>query len=333
MPDAPRTAKIKGGIVIEEPPMLKIKSILCPIDWSEPSLIALQTAIHMARYEGAELVLLHVLPPLGLVYGIASVAALQQVVQDEATKKLTALIAECVPPDVRAQALIRVGEEADETHLAALQADVVVMSTHGRSSWVRWAFGSVAETVMREAVCPIFVLGPAGKGGTHEGGADKAGADGRVCCFDFPYKQVLWPTDWSEASERALDEAIAISTHHGAQLLMLHVIEASDSEMAWLHEEHMEKRLRKLCKRKAGAQNARRLIGHGVAAAEIARIAAAEGVDLIVMSTHGRTGWQRLKLGSVTQKVLREVPCPVFLVPHPATSSSLKLPIEPVLKI
>ena len=314
--------------------MSKIKKILCPTDWSEPSRVALEAATKMARYEDADLVLLHVLPPLGLVYGMASAVSLGQVVQDEATEKLRALIAECVPPDVRAQPLIRVGDEADEIHLAALQADVVVMSTHGRAGWAHWAFGSVAETVMREAVCPIFVLGPLGQ----DSATSEAGLSGRGCRVDFPYQQVLWPTDWSEASERALDKAIAISTHHGAQLLMLHVIEAPELEMGWLHEEHMEKRLRRLCKRKAGAQNARRLLGHGVAATEIVRIAAAESIDLIVMSTHGSNGWQSLRLGSVVQKVLREVPCPVFLVPHldatpPAETPPAELPIETVLDI
>ena len=311
--------------------MSQIKRILCPIDFGEPSRIALQAAVDMARYDmarydGAELLLLHVLPPLGLVLGIASVAALQQVVLDEATEKLAALIAECVPSDVQAQALIRIGEEADEIHLAALQADVVVMSTHGRAGWAHWAFGSVAESVLREAACPIFVVGPTSANG-------EARQDGRSCRFDFPFKQVLWPTDWSEASEHALDEAIAVAAHHRAELLMLHVIEAPDSEMGWLHEEHMKKRLHKLCEHKAEAQNARRLIGRGVAAAEITRIAVQEGADLIVMSTHGSNGWQSLKLGSVTQKVLRQVPRPVFLVPHSSTSSSVESSIETVLKI
>ena len=302
--------------------MSKIKRILCPTDWSEPSRVALQAAVKMARYEDADLVLLHVLPPLGLVYGMASVVSLGQIVQDEATEKLRALIAECVPPDVRAQPLIRVGDEADEIHLAALQADVVVMSTHGRAGWAHWAFGSVAETVMRESTCPIFVLGPLGK----DSATSDAGQDERGCRVDFPYKQVLWPTDWSEVSERALDEAITISAQHGAQLLMLHVIESPELEMSWLHEEHMEKRLRKLRERKAGAQNARLLVGHGVAAKEITRIAAAECVDLIVMSTHGSNGWQSLRLGSVAQKVMREVPCPVFLVPPRTAVSSVDEP-------
>jgi nucleotide-binding universal stress UspA family protein len=252
-----------------------------------------------------------------VVRGIASVVPLGQVIEQEAYQKLAVLIAECVPPDVRAQPLIRCGQEANEIHRAALQADVVVMSTHGRSGWAHWAFGPVAERVFREAAFPIFVVGPAGASGV-EG---EAGQHERSCCFDFPCKQVLWPTDWSQPSELALDEAIAIAAHHGAQLLLLHVIETSDTaKTSRRDQEHIEERFRKLCKHRPGAQDARRLIGRGVAADEITRVAIAESADLIVMSGHGRTGRQPLKLGSVAQKVLHQVPCPVFLVPHSAAS-------------
>jgi nucleotide-binding universal stress UspA family protein len=302
----------------------KIRKILCPTDWSEPSRSALRTAVNLACHEGAELVLLHVLPPLRQVHGIFSVAPLEQVIQDEAQQKLSALIAEQVPPEVRARSVIRSGEEADEIRRAAAQADVLVMSTHGRSGWARWAFGSVAESVLSAAPVPVFVIGPEGACGV----SGEPGQDGRDSCLDFPFKQVLWPTDWSEPSERALDEAIAVAAYHvtnghGAQLILLHVIEPpelgmSESEAeAWWRKQHAEaeERFLDLCERKLEARDARRLICRGVAATEITRVAVAEGADVIVMSSHGRTGWQRLKLGSVTQKVLRLVPCPVLLVP------------------
>ena len=78
---------------------------------------------------------------------------------------------------------------------------------------------------------------------------------------------------------------------------------------------------REVCERHPGARGARQLLSHGVAAKEINRVALTEGADLIVMSTHGRTGWKRAALGSVTQRVLRLVPCPVFLVPPGVTPS------------
>ncbi len=300
--------------------MSQVKTILCPTDWSQPSRVALQAAVNMALHEEAELVLLHVLPPLGMVRGIASVAPLEQMIQEEASQKLSALIAECVPPDVRVKPLIRFGDEADEIHLAALKADVVVVSTHGRAGWGRWAFGSVAERVLTGAECPIYVVGP--KSARDESNA--APGDGRGSCFDFPYRQVLWPTDWSEPSERALDEAIAISRRHGAQLLMLHVIEAPEaSGEGWKHRQRAEVELqfRELRGRKNVPTDARHFISRGDAAPEIIRVGLSEGADLVVMSTHGRTGWQRLTLGSVAQQVLRHVPCPVFLVPHPLALS------------
>ena len=261
--------------------------------------------------------------PLGLVHGIASVAPLGQVIQEEARQKLTALIAECVPSDVRVKPLIRIGEEAEEIHRAALQADVVVMSTHGRSGWEHWAFGSVAETVLRDSACPVFVIGPSGAAGVKDKEKNERGS-----CFDFPYKQVLWPTDWSQPSELALDEAIAIAARHNAQLLLLHVTEPVDLETKEWSEQRteVEKIFHALCERKPGAQGARRLISHGVPATEIIRAAVEEGADLIVISSHGRTGWQRLNLGSVAQKVLRQVPCPVFLVPIRDTMSSVATP-------
>ncbi|RYX83860.1 universal stress protein [bacterium] len=308
--------------------MSRIKKILCPTDWSEPSRVALQTAAKLALQEGADLLVIHVLPSLGLVRGISSAASLGAAMKHEAYEKLTALIAECVPSDVRVYPLIRVGEEADEIHLAALQVDVVVMSTHGRSGWAHWAFGSVAETVLLGSTCPIFVIGPTGtrqaKDETREGVRNPS--------FGFPFKQVLWPTDWSEPSERALDDAIAISARHGAQLLMLHVLEPPEMEpLVWERRQRaeMQERFRELCARKPEAKEAQQLIGYGVAAEEIIRIAVEKGVDLIVMSTQGRTAWQRLKLGSVAQKVVRQVPCPILLIPlHTATAYSAITELE-----
>ena len=315
------SAKLKGAPVVKEL-MSQIKKILCPTDWSPPSRVALQCAVKMALCEDAELLLLHVLPTLDQVPGIASPASLGRAVEKEARERLHALIDEYVPPEVEAQVLVRVGEEASEIHRAALEADVVVMSTHGRSAWEHWAFGSVAQGVLLEAACPIFAIGPQ----TVESIRRQAERDGRRSSTDFPYKQILWPTDWSESSERALGRALDLTARHGAEMLMLHVIEPPQLEadgsgdLADLADpiaQHGEVReqFRLLRERRPQTQSARHLISHGVAATEIKRVAVAEGVDLIVMSTHGRTGWQPDKLGTVAQKVLRVVPCPVFLVP------------------
>lgn len=288
-----------------------IRKILCPTDWSEPSLVALQSAVRLARRENALLVLLHVVPALMCVPGLSRAAPLSQAIQHEAFQKLVALIAQYVPDDVRVQPVVRVGEEADEIHLAALGCDVVVMSTHGRTGWEEaWAFGSVAQTVLRETACPIFVIGP-----QQNGSASKTARDGRESSSDFPFKQVLWPTDWSAPAEVALDEALVLCARHGAELLMLHVLEAPEDDSKDAREAQAHREFDVLCERKPEVGDARRLLAHGLAAPEINRIALAEGADVIVMSSHGRTGWNQNDLGSTTRKVMRLVPCPVLLVP------------------
>ena len=315
MPGARRAAKIRSAAAVKEP-MPQIKRILCPTDWSPPSRAALQCAVKVALCEDAELLLLHVLPVLEQVPGIASPASLGRAVEEEARQRLLALIEESVPSEVRAQVLVRVGEEAEEIYRAALEADVVVMSTHGRSTWARWAFGSVAQSVLLDSACPIFAIGPQ----TAQSIRSQAEADGRSSCLDFPLKQILWPTDWSESSERALGEALDLTARHGAQMLMLHVIEPPQPEASGLdgpgeQPREAQEQFRLLRERRPRTRGARPLISHGVPATEIGRVALAEGADLIVMSAHGRTGWQPHNLGSVAQKVLRVVPCLVFLVP------------------
>ena len=60
--------------------------------------------------------------------------------------------------------------------------------------------------------------------------------------------------------------------------------------------------------------NSRTLVTHGEAAHEIIRVAEEEGVDLIVLSTHGSTGWRHRIFGSVTDKVIKMAGCPIFVV-------------------
>ena len=296
----------------------EIRKVLCPTDWSEPSRAALRTAVRLARYEGALLVLLHVLPAMRRVPGLPSVASLNDALRHEAAQKLVAIIAESVPPDVRVSLQIRVGDQADEIYLAALECDVIVMSTQGRAQWNRWAFGSVAQTVLRETACPIFVLGP-----PQEAEEERANA-GPVCRLNFPFERVLWPTDWSQAAARALDEAIALSARYSAQLLLLHVIEppklARLATQEWWDAQDAEARANfaALDEQKPAIKDAPHLLAHGLAAPEINRVAQREVVDVIVMSSHRHSGQREGELGSVTRKVLRLVPCPVLLIPGAA---------------
>jgi nucleotide-binding universal stress UspA family protein len=145
-------------------------------------------------------------------------------------------------------------------------------------------------------------------------------------------KHVLCPVDLSELSIRALTCAGRISDWYQSQLIVLHVVPAFEpmevapaalfDRVQFIYpmtQEQIEERL-KDAMRNAGvtADGARVVATAGEPSHVIVNEALATGADLVVVATHGRTGWDRLMLGSVAERVLRRAQCPVLTVPPPA---------------
>jgi len=149
----------------------------------------------------------------------------------------------------------------------------------------------------------------------------------------LPFRRILVTTDFSETSLGAFPVAVEIATHFQAELLLVHVLPV-DAPTPWdippyadfglaslpLPEyetqvrQEVDRRLSVLAAKHAQTAKVRCLVSRGDAAAEIGRLAAEEKADLIVLATHGWTGWRHLVFGSVAEKVLREAPCPVLSV-------------------
>lgn len=149
----------------------------------------------------------------------------------------------------------------------------------------------------------------------------------------FPFRRILATTDFSDLSLGAFPIAVELASHFGAELLILHVI-PMDMPTPWdvppyadfglasrpspeyeaEVRKEVERRLTQLAAKHAPGVTVRRLLGRGDAATEIDRLASEERADLIVLATHGWTGWRHLVFGSVAEKVLREAPCPVLSV-------------------
>lgn len=139
------------------------------------------------------------------------------------------------------------------------------------------------------------------------------------------YKKILVTLDGSPLAEKVLPHARQIAQKFGAELILLHVVrwppiskslEASqiteDQELAAREaESYLESVQEGLT---AAGVTVRYAIVKGQPAAEIVDYAELEKVDLIAMSTHGRSGLSRWVLGSVAERVLRAAPCPVLLI-------------------
>ena len=140
--------------------MLPLATILYPTDFSEQSEFAFRLACALARDYKARLVLLHVLPPPMVIYAGGPVPAETWPTIDEAKERLHHL--EGQAHRVRVESQVMEGDPVDMILRAAEEtnSDVIVMGTHGRTALSRLLLGSVAESVLRKAPCPVLTAKP-----------------------------------------------------------------------------------------------------------------------------------------------------------------------------
>lgn len=148
-------------------PSLKLKRILAPIDFSADSEKAQKYALRLAQQFGAQVVLLHVTEPLAYTGDYMppdAMANWDASALQKANEKITAaekaLAAAAGERTITADTAVRTGIAHDEIVQAAqtLEADLIVISTHGRTGLRHILMGSTAERVVRHAPCPVFVV-------------------------------------------------------------------------------------------------------------------------------------------------------------------------------
>ena len=143
-------------------------------------------------------------------------------------------------------------------------------------------------------------------------------------------KKILFPTDFSKYSDDALQYAISIASAFKAKLYILHVIEGARQEdyflVLTLTSEEIEEKLMEEAKKNLEKLVSKNLsqkiefetsIKSGTPFVEIIRAAKQEDIDLIVMSSHGRSGISEILIGSVTERVLRAGVVPILTVRAP----------------
>jgi len=143
----------------------------------------------------------------------------------------------------------------------------------------------------------------------------------------FPFTKILSPIDFSDPSHAALDMAAALASRFEAELLLVHIVPAIPRLPAPSYafkEREYEEELHREAERRL-VEMAQKLSQKGIkaqstvgtandVAMEILRIGEHNGADLIVIATHGMSGWHKLVFGSVTEKVVRVAQCPVLIL-------------------
>lgn len=293
---------------------MEIGHILCPTDFSEFSLHALDHSAAIARWYQARLTVLYVFPN-------TPVMDLPPLVLDDATreriasdlKRFTAGVPAGVPLDLRIQEAPNVHDEI-LAQAAAIPADLLVLGSHGRSGFQRWLLGSVTERLMRRAPCTTMVVPRR---------APDTPPDAPV-----HFRSILCPVDFSDGSVVALEQAISLAEESDAHLSVLHVIEVPpelreheilkdfnvDSVRAAAEAESL-RRLRAMIPEGARTYcTVETAVREGAAFREILKVAAEKRADLIVMGLLGRGAIDRFVFGSNTVRVARGAACPVLIV-------------------
>lgn len=184
--------------------------------------------------------------------------------------------------------------------------DLIILGTHGRRGLGRLLLGSTAEEVVRLAACPVMTIG--GKAArAHEPALSK----------------ILVPIDFSDSSLKALDVAKELASAFDAQIDLLHVIQPIaipvpyGISLASVTSPEVRERTKAALEeigQSIGDTDLAIHIENGIPADRITVFAEENESDLIVIASHGLTGFDRFIQGSVSQEVVRLAPCPVFSV-------------------
>ncbi len=307
--------------------MIDLKRILFPTDFGESAEQALHYAAMLAEEYGAELVMMNVvslfgeegLPPEDRLEELDRHAAgyLEQL-HGQARQKLERAVEEQVGRGIRTRKLIARGFSPYREILRVAeeqQVDLIVMGTYGRGGVTHFLFGSTAEQVVRMAPCPVLSV-------RHHAP--------HLTRFNS-LRNILFPTDFSNYSKRALPYALSFAARYGARLHVLHVFEQRIHPAFYLedkttpleldeglHQRALEA-LRELVVSELQGRSIdiRYEVAAGKPFVEIINYARAAEIDLIAVATHGLTGLEYMVIGSTTERVVRKAPCPVLSVKDP----------------
>jgi nucleotide-binding universal stress UspA family protein len=283
--------------------MGKYKKILVAVDGSESGRNALLQAFRLAVEEKCWITVTSVIPPFT---GDLDLTGVKGDVRASLAKPCEEALHEAERLAEQERALIKTVCEEGETYerivdLAdAENCDIIVMGRRGLKKIDRTLVGSVTARVIGHTQRDVLVV----PGGTTLG-----------------WGKILVATDGSRFSSIAINKAIDFAKAYGGSLVVVSVVDVPAefyAEAPQAAEEMVRKAkeytaaVRKQAE--AAGVRAETYVGEAEAFEAIVKLAKDEGVNMIVVGSHGRTGLRRLLMGSVTEKVIGHAPCPVLVV-------------------
>jgi nucleotide-binding universal stress UspA family protein len=293
-----------------------VVTVLVPTDFSAESLKALRYGAALAKKFQAQLHIVHVSEIDYAIPGPALPGADPFTSDTEEARQLKQQLTSEIGGSMTPTFHGRTGRAFDQICRSAreLKADLIVMATHGRTGLKRFVLGSNAERVVQHSSSPVLIVRE------HE---RELMTDAR----QLRLQTMLVPTDFSDSSGEALSYALTLARQFNARLIIFHSFAIPNFTATELGAQRPAPSPEGL---QASAEDQMRSFVEGIDfggvefETQVRAGSAAEGIcdqaekqraDLIVISTHGRTGLMHVLIGSVAEHIVRSARSPVLVIP------------------
>ncbi len=319
---APRRALKRPRTNTKARKSLQIRRVLVPIDFSRPSLDTIAFALPLLRFFGAELHLVHVVPP---DYPLASLAGLPLVVPEpeigrhvrshlkDVAKKYSVTLRGKNIHALKGRPFEQICQLARK-----LKIDLIITSTRGATGFKHALLGSTAERIVRYSPCPVLVARP----------QTRKSRDKKLAQARLGFAKILVPIDFSRCSAHGLAFAMNLARRLKSKLVLIHSVHLQYYVASDEYARYDFPALMNQAEKVAGEQmrdlvrstnwnglTIETALEVGHPGQKICARAQDLGVNLIVTSTHGKTGFKHVLIGSTAEYVVRHAHCSVLVVP------------------
>jgi len=318
------------------------KKIMCTVDFSDFTDESLGYSVALCRKFNAALLLVHTVTDVDPYLGKGGMTFDNQKFQEINTLKAKEHLGDMVRElTIDHEIVVSVGNPSDEICRLAMEkeVDLVITASHGKSGIKKLLLGSVTEKLIKAIKCPLLVL--------HTKKHDFISLDD----YEMKLQKILVGCDFSPDSKLAFDYGLSLAQEYQAEIYLTHVIKptehielkASDyinvvpgNFAHWNRSDYFEmqnkvteenrEKIKGLRKRLEGqlyymlpeevknwcTPHTNVLTGEPYK--ELVKYAKVQKVDMIVLGIRGHTLWEKLMVGSTTDRVIRHAPCPVLAV-------------------
>ncbi|HSP07487.1 MAG TPA: universal stress protein [Acidobacteriota bacterium] len=288
--------------------MHRFRKILCPVDFSEYSALALRYASALARESQAQLLVYHLIPDLTQAISYLEgnyLGTVNEALAASAGTRTEEFVKNIVPEDQPVSRRIGSGNPSEGILRTAREesADLIVMGTHGHTGYERFFIGSVTNRILHKSTIPVLTIC---KPSHHFIQDDK----------DRPVKieRILCALDFDSNNKRIAELALSIAREYHSKIRFLHVVPTKEAEDWEAVERNANRSFRELVEtEKEESCEIQFVVLPGEPGNAILRTIEEENIDLLVMGHHTRKPIEELFLGSVAKRMVTDASCPVLV--------------------